>query len=302
MSKKQESPCFVWDWTIYVETEMIPHTDVIDTMNALGKKWAFQLEEGTKLKKKHYQCRISLNEKMRQNELANELPFKAYITRTSNKNKGNLFYVIKSDTRIEGPWRDTPKYRQEMPFQWVGILENPRPFQSQILQWAEQKDDRRINLIFDKTGNSGKSSFANRLEFEGKCYQITASKNTNEMCADLCDELEAANDDRPGLIFVDMERAADQDNMKSIFAAVERIKGGKVTDRRYRLRKSFFFSPSVVMYMNQLPYITALSSDRWRLWEMNKDFTLSRIDGKRFAILRQQVNDAEDETEWMNAL
>lgn len=298
MPATRETQCYVWDFTIDINDDehYVPHTEVISLLNAIGKKWAFQAEKGEHNGRIHYQGRISLNEKKRFSELKQEVPERWHLSKTSNDNKGNRFYVQKEETRIDGPWRDAPKHRQEMPKQWLNILEQPRPFQSKILEMMKATNDRKIDLIYDSHGNSGKSSFANRLEFEGRCYQILASKNTNEMCADLCDELEAAMDTKPGMIFVDMERAADQDNMRAIFAAVERIKGGVCKDRRYKLRKVFFQSPPVVMFMNQLPDVTALSKDRWRLWEL-RDYDITRINRARYGEIRRELAQQQDKND-----
>lgn len=276
---------------IDTEEHFVEHTEVIDLLNSISKKWAFQMERGTESGRRHYQGRMSLNDKMRLTELKAEMPARYHLSKTSNANKGNRFYVMKDETRELGPWRDTPKYRQAMPAQWVGILERPRPFQQQIMNTIGQLSARKINVIYDDAGNSGKSTFANRLEFEGKCYQICPGKNTNEMCADLCDELEAAMDDKPGLIFVDMERASDQDHMGAIFCALERIKGGIVRDRRYKLRKVFFQSPPMWVYMNQLPKALNLSKDRWVFWEMLPDKSLAQITKQRYKELK--IREAE---------
>lgn len=295
--KSQEVQCYVWDFTIDVDSEehFVPHGDVIHTLNVLGKKWAFQLERGETNGRRHYQGRISLNEKMRLGELKQEVPPRWHLSKTSNENKGNRFYVTKEDTRLDGPWRDAPKHRQEMPYQWVGITENPRPFQAKLMAKIGTRGDRAIDVIYDASGNSGKSSFANRLEFEGKCFNLVASKNTNEMCADLCDELEAACETKPGIIFVDMERAADQANMAAIFCALERIKGGVVKDRRYKLRKVFFASPPIVVFMNQLPIASTLSSDRWRIWEMTPSKDLALVDARRYKEISAALADPTPE-------
>lgn len=281
--KQREVQCFVWDITIDNEGEhCVPWEDVVAGLNELGKRWVFQRERGEVTGKEHYQCRISLNEKQRLSELKQLVPSHWHLSKTSNDNKGNRFYVSKDESRVpganSGPWRDTPKYRQNMPYQWRGILENPRPFQAQIMSMIGTRDDRKVHVVYDPDGSSGKSSFANRLEFEGKCYNLVASKNTNEMCADLCDELEDAHDTAPGIIFVDMERAADQEHMGAIFAALERIKGGVVKDRRYKLRKRFYDSPPVVVFMNQLPFEGTLSKDRWTVWKMLPDKSLQLLD------------------------
>jgi len=292
--KVQETQCYVWDFTCDIDDPNpdVPKEEIIDFLNAISKKWAFQLERGETKKRRHYQGRFSLITSARLCELKKECPKVWHLTKTSNANKNNRFYVLKEETRVEGPWRDTPKYRHKMPYQWEKILEEPRPFQQQIIDSIGTKDARTINVIYDEHGNSGKSTFANRLEFEGMCYSLLPSKNTNEMCADLCDDLETAMDDEPGVIFVDMERASDQANMTAIFAALERIKGGIVRDRRYKTRKWFYASPPMWVFMNNIPRVKGLSMDRWRFWDMQEDKSLKRLTKARWKAAKAAERDA----------
>lgn len=72
------------------------------------KKWAFQLERGKKTGRYHFQGRFSLKEKTRLSGLVKLLPG-AHFSKTSNENRTNTFYVEKTDTRVDGPWKDTDK-------------------------------------------------------------------------------------------------------------------------------------------------------------------------------------------------
>lgn len=306
MTKKgeqRETQVFVWDVTIWLtgDDAELQEQEVIDQFNIHAKKWVFQREEGSDSNgKQHFQCRLSLNEKKRKSEIIALFEGKPWhFTQTSTANKGNMFYAMKTETRVDGPWKNTTHKSQECPWQLAGIKENMRPFQATIYSWRLIRDSRAIDLIWDKNGDSGKSSFATRLDFEGEAYQLTPSKNTNEMCADLCDELQEAEDYNPKMVFVDMERAADQEHTGPIFAALERIKGGRVVDRRYKLRKIFFGSPRIVVFMNRLPNLAFLSSDRWRVWRLeNHELHAMSQDEQRQVYAQQEsernVVDEED--------
>jgi len=276
-TKSTNNQLFVFDFTINLtkSNDKLTSGEVIEKIKHIAKKWVFQLEKGESSEHNHFQGRLSLHEKQRLTSLPKLVGVKGWRwSRTSSENKGNMFYVMKEDTRIDGPWKDTPSNLQPLPWHLKPLAENKRPFQLKIMEWMNHRDSRAIDIIYDLIGNTGKSSFATLLQFQGLAYSLLASKNTNEMCADLCDELTDANDFDPKLVLVDLERAYNQEDTAGIFSALERIKGGLVKDRRYKLRKVFFGSPRVVVFMNRMPELWKLSKDRWRFWRMNEEYDL----------------------------
>jgi len=267
--KKRESACYVWD-TNFPEGEWTSD-EIVGILKLSCKKWCFQKEKG-ETGYVHYQMRVSLKEKVRTGAQVAALVGQTWHwSRTSKANFENDFYASKNDTRVEGPWRDTDPKVWPVPWQHKGIEDRWMQWQKDIIAWKEVRNDRWIEVIFDKVGQQGKSTVANVLERKGEAYCLVASKNINEMCADLCDELTAAQDYDPRMIFVDCERMSDQQHMGAVYAALERIKGGVVKDRRYRLRKWFFGSPNVVVFTNRLPELYNLSRDRWRFWQIRQE-------------------------------
>lgn len=89
-----------WDFTLK-KTDDIDENIIKNILKEYCKNYAFQLEKG-ETGYIHYQGRISLKIKSR----VGPPLFNAHWTPTSNENKSNNFYVIKSDTRILGPWTD----------------------------------------------------------------------------------------------------------------------------------------------------------------------------------------------------
>ena len=84
------------------------HT-MIKHLNEWAKKWAFQLEKCPTTDRLHLQGRMSLIKKLRPDELIAQCDWRADFRPTcSTVHKGCKFnYVMKAQTRVEGPWIDT---------------------------------------------------------------------------------------------------------------------------------------------------------------------------------------------------
>lgn len=112
------------------------------------KKWVFQLEKG-KSGYEHYQGRVSLKEKRRLSGIiGRSWSEKVHWSITSSNCKG-FSYVMKIDTRLDGPWKDDDRIVY-IPRQYRGKLETLRPFQRYIIDNRNDFNDRRINLIICK--------------------------------------------------------------------------------------------------------------------------------------------------------
>lgn len=81
--------------------------EIEDFLKQHCKKWCYQLELSAS-GSHHYQGRVSLKEKSRLAGLV-KLWKGPHFSMTSNENRTNNFYVEKTDTRIDGPWKDTDK-------------------------------------------------------------------------------------------------------------------------------------------------------------------------------------------------
>jgi len=290
MADTRPVQCCVWDVSIPAAGNT--HLTIIDVFKRTCKKYSFQRETGES-GYDHYQCRVSLKVKQRtEQQAARVLEGIGHVTRTSTENRDNNFYVTKTDTRTEGPWKDTDPPPKVWPWHLKGKLETLRPWQVEVRSWQHIRNDRWIDVIHDITGKTGKSTLARLLEFIGEAYSLDPGKNTDDMCADLCDELMDAGDFDPRLLFIDCERAGDQKHMAPIYAAIERIKGGRVKDRRYKLRKIFFGSPNVVVFCNRLPQAWQVSRDRWRYWTISQDTLVRLTDAE---VRERRLTEAQDD-------
>ena len=136
--KKMKSPVVGYDFTIYENHNewKLDTAKLIIELRQWAKKWAFQIEKCPTTDRLHIQGRCHLFSKKRDSEIASQCTFKAHWTPTSaGVHEGQNFnYVLKADSRIEGPWIDT-EYEEPpvLTRQLVTFSEHEkRPWQKQI--------------------------------------------------------------------------------------------------------------------------------------------------------------------------
>jgi hypothetical protein len=223
----------------------------------------------------HYQGKISLIKKKRLSELvslckANSFILsKAHWSPSSNNGLGSIFYVMKVDTRVGGPWADTDEKEIPMPRQLAHITDL-RSWQQEIIDRSQYNwNARHINWLYDPTGNSGKSS----LVLWCKVHRIMDCRLIPCLLSSSFLDLNAAVMDQPvgKLFFVDMPRALPKSKLTEFMAFLETLKSGYVYDKRYHFRERIFSSPIVWVMANVLPDRKLLSKDRLITWTIRED-------------------------------
>uniref|UniRef100_UPI004048BC6C hypothetical protein n=1 Tax=Algoriphagus sp. TaxID=1872435 RepID=UPI004048BC6C len=136
-----------WDFTL--PAECLNLSELKEFLKEHCKSWCFQKEKGADTGYLHWQGRVSLKVKARKGPTLE----KCHWSPTSTENKDNDFYVMKGDTRVEGPWSDKDIY---IPRQTRDIT--LRPWQLQVLADKGVWDTRTINCIICPKGNIGKST------------------------------------------------------------------------------------------------------------------------------------------------
>jgi len=253
---------YVWDFTL-------PRLDLDDNilkdnLRNKTKKFAFQLEKGS-TGYEHWQGRISLIKKKSLSALITFfacIPHwaKAHFTPTSSNAKGDIFYVIKDDTRIAGPWTDKDEIKfvtkQMTLFNEWGLL----PWQLKAKTIAQEFCLRSIDLIYDPSGNCGKSLFSEHMEYVGLGEEIPPFR--------LMDDIFQWVATRPikGCYLVDMPRGMKKDKLGDFYSGIEVIKNGVAYDKRYNAKKIRFDRPRIFVFTNTLPDLNLMSADRWQLW------------------------------------
>jgi hypothetical protein len=71
-----------------------------------------------------------------------------------------------------------------------------------------------------------------------------------------------------------MPRAIKKDRLYGFYSAIETIKDGYAYDDRYKFKEKVFDCPNIWIFSNILPNSKLLSSDRWRIWEVDNNKVL----------------------------
>jgi len=268
------NPLRWYDFTCSVEN--VNFHDLKQLLKDNCSKWSFQKEKGEKTGYLHYQGRFCLNDKKRKNGVINLFGGKdcgIHFSVTTTQNRNNFDYVTKDRTRVDGPWshKDIEKY---IPLQYRGKLEQLRPFQRDIWDSYDEFDDRIINCIVCPVGNIGKSMISSLCDLYDRGYDIPPINDSEKLIQSVCDILMCKKDNKPGMFLIDIPRSTRQDKLHGLFNSIEQIKKGKVYDMRYKYKEWWFDSPTIWVFMNEVPNLTWLSDDRWRIWNVDKDYQL----------------------------
>jgi len=264
-------PCTTWDFTLPAG-DRTPQ-EVIKVLQQLFKKWTFQKEQGDATGYVHYQGRGSLHKKRRLDEckkLFCALDFKdIHLSPSSNNSLGACFYVVKVDTRIEGPWTD--KDDDEVvyiPRQYRGMETSLKEWQKRVWDSADEFDPRSINVIYDPVGGNGKSTVASLMDLHKRGIDLPPMNDAEKLIQSVADILIARECREPKTMFIDIPRAMDKRKLGGLYTAIEQIKKGKVYDTRYQYKEWWFDSPQIWVFTNIEPDLSLLSRDRWNVYEI----------------------------------
>ncbi len=231
------------------------------------KKYCIQLERGDS-GYMHLQGRISLIKKRTDAQAATHLrelglqDFKLlYTSGEVAKNDKHAFYCMKTDTRVEGPWKDDDPKPKYIPRQIRDIVEL-YGWQKTVIEISKIWDTRHVNMIIDKVGNKGKSTLVQYMR-----------------CNDLACKIPFANDykDIMRMAFcmgeakcyiIDLPRAINKEKLYQLYSAIEELKGGFCFDDRQVFRFRDFDCPNIWVFSNCIPDPGLLSSDRWKYWQI----------------------------------
>jgi len=266
------NPVAVWDWTLPQSSR--EQEDVQKIVDQIFKKYTYQLEEGSATGYRHYQGRGSLHKKRRFDELKQLSSIVGWedchwTPSSTNSQKGECFYTVKADTRISGPWSDKDKPEKiYIPRQYRGLEHNLRPWQQAVWDSADAFDNRTINLIYDPSGNNGKSTVASLMDLHRRGIDLPPMNDAEKLIQSVADILIARDMREPKVVFIDLPRAMDKKRLGGLYTAIEQIKKGKVYDTRYAYKEWWFDSPQVWVFSNIEPDLTFLSMDRWKIWSI----------------------------------
>jgi len=246
----------------------ITKEELVTTLRSWCKKWVFQREKGES-GYEHFQGRVSLIKKKRFNDLKGKFLHGGHISPTTDVeyNGKNFSYVLKEDTRIEGPWDDKscpppPKMTKRL----ASFLQKDMyPWQLSVQYLVTQYDDRKIHVIIDKEGNCGKSTLAEYLEYKGLAEELPPLRMMEDImaCVMCIGERKA--------YLIDMPRGMKKDKLGEFYSGLECLKNGVAYDKRYAFKKMRFDCPQIIVFTNTEPVMDLLSRDRWQLHKVSRD-------------------------------
>jgi len=281
--------CAGYDFTLPKSKN--PDRNVIEkNLSEWAKRWVFQEEfaptrdaDGVfaigeidpEIGYAHWQGRLSLIKRRRLGELAaatkHVFPGIHWSITTTEVHNGNNFnYVMKADSRIDGPWTDQdytvppPLTRQLRIFK----EQEPRPWQTKISELVKEEDDRSIKLIVDTEGNSGKSITCEYLEYEGLAWEIPPFRLMEDIMQ-CCMSIKSQK-----CYLIDMPRAMKKDKLSEFYAGLEALKNGVCYDKRYGFKKRRMDRPQVVVFTNRDPCWAYMSLDRWEIYDITPEFDM----------------------------
>lgn len=257
----------------------------------LCKKVVFQIEKGEKSDYLHFQGRISLIKSML------KMTFIEAVMKIMNISKGeapqyveptvkgvvktsNFNYVLKEQTRVSGPWTEKDFVQEELkkveyiPRQYRNLLDKLYPYQKCIYNSKDTFDIRGINIVIDPIGNQGKSTIASLCELFADGIDVPPINDYKELIQLVCDECIGTNNRSPSPILIDMPRGMEKSKLIGIYTAIEQIKKGKLFDTRNKYKKWWIDSPQIWVFTNEEPDLSYLSSDRWKIWDINNEKAL----------------------------
>ena len=267
METKNNAICG-YDLTIPAET--LDKCFIQEKFEELCKSWVFQLEKGDETGYLHYQCRVSLKTKIRPSQmitLCNKIFGGCQVKPTCSENfiNKNFNYVMKDDTRVDGPWSDKDEKPHYIQKRFRGKI-NWRPWQQQLMDIINlEPDDRSVNIVINLNGNRGKSFLTMYLMTFKKATRIPAQPEMRDTMRMVMDQPKVP------CYFIDLPKAIAKNNQNAIYSGIEEIKNGYSYDDRYKYKCEIFEPPHVWVFTNEIPDSNLLSMDRWIIWTIRDD-------------------------------
>lgn len=236
-------------------------------------RWCFQLEAGKKKGHLHYQCRISILTRRRLDTMikwCQKQPIlnNCHVSPTSGAcaYTGNELYVMKEDTRVDGPYSDrntvnmeeVPSHYKIAPVWW--------PWQQEILKIIESKPDgEKVNVILNPSGGQGKTHLASYLSCRKMAHRVPIMEHSKDiMRAVMCMKKENKEKNLP--FFIDFPRAISKNVSKQFASAIEEITNGFAYDDRYKWTEAYFEKPHVFVFTNNIIDENLLTGRRWNFY------------------------------------
>lgn len=179
------------------------------------------------------------------------------ITGTTKQNEGPIEYCRKQDWY--GYVTNIPKYiRPKSPLDG----KTPYQWQSQILDIIKSPpDDRSVYWFWESTGNFGKSALVKHIVLHNRNAIMVSGKGSDIKYAIASCQV------KPNIILIDLPRSFGSDIN---YGTIEEVKNGCFFSGKYESNMIVMDYPHVIIFANEPPDLSMLSSDRWKVTELKK--------------------------------
>lgn len=224
-------------------------------LEKISVKFVFQEEVGEQ-GTRHLQGAVWFKNKLRLSALK-KLGKGIHWEKMRNE-EASLNYCQKSETSVGEP------VKFGFPVE-IETIKELRSWQVELNELLEEKpDNRTIRWIYDKDGCAGKTEFVRWYALKNQKTSICANAGNGKDVANLLKNWCETND--PGMLRCFLYNMA-RDSVIS-YRMLECMKDGMMTNTKYEATTLIFNRPHVVVMSNELPELSALSMDRWAIFQI----------------------------------
>ena len=178
-------------------------------------------------------------------------------------------------------------YRKQMPRIDIGMVQL-RSWQQDLMQMIAKPSYREVFWICGFHGNEGKSWFQSYLEaFYG--YARVVRLDLRNKTANILHTLSKRPLQTTDIFLFNDTRASDHHWQN--YTVLEHIKDGSAVSSKYNSSIVTFKTPNqLIIFSNNQPNVSELSSDRWRIYSINKDGLRCLNKGKKITLTEEEDN------------
>nr|WCR62264.1 MAG: replication associated protein [ssDNA virus sp.] len=152
---------------------------------------------------------------------------------------------------------------------WEGALRKFQtmemyPWQNEVLDRLMKQGDRRICVLVDEYGASGKTTLAKMITARHLGAYCPAMDESKDYMA------WALAHSSAGIFVMDIPKSDSRKKNADLWSAVEQMKNGYVWDKRNHWQERWIDPPGILVITNEEPDRTLLSADRWDIGHMEK--------------------------------
>lgn len=252
---KRVSPSIRWIFTLhnYNESDIKTFNKTFNKSGSNGSKFIIFAEEtGSNDETPHLQGYIEFSKKIR--------PIGAFENnkiswRKAKKSREiNIEYIKKEggNVYLNGKKMRYPKVlKSDQLYEW----------QKKIIDICDtDPDDRSIYWIFEKKGNSGKTSLCKYIV---KNYNALVLSNSAKDMKNGIIGYHKSTGWYPDIVIINIPRSVNQEFLS--YTGIEEIKDGLFYSPKYEGGMVHMASPHVFIFSNEKPDTDMLSADRWKI-------------------------------------